>query len=130
MMFEPLTLIALLIAVAALMLCLWQGRRIAALGARLQRAEQRVNQVGETFQGLSAGARGQGEHLARVESDMARLRERMEQLATEGGGGGAAFNQAIRMARRGTSAAEIMETCGLSQVEADLVVLLHKELQD
>jgi hypothetical protein len=31
------------------------------------------------------------------------------------------------MARKGHPASEIMETCGLSQMEADLVVLLHKE---
>ena len=41
--------------------------------------------------------------------------------------GGEAFDQAIRMARKGLPADEISDACGLSKVEADLVVLIHQE---
>lgn len=125
-MSELISLGALLIAVLALAGTVVAFSRLRRLQARMDAAEQGVRQVGEYFQGLSAGALGQGEHLARVEADLSRLRDRMEQVATSGNEG-AAFNQAIRMARKGAPAREIMETCGLSQVEADLVVLLHKE---
>lgn len=130
-MISPELSLLITIAVAALALAvalsaLLKQRRIAA---RLQDLEQRLERNLEDYQGLSAGAVGQGQHMARLEQDLARLRTRMDQVAATGEGNGASFSQAIRMARKGCSAREIMETCGLSQVEADLVVLLHREGQ-
>lgn len=103
------------------------GRRLRAAQHRLAELESTVAMSAQSYEGLSAGAVGQGESLARMEQNMARLRQRLEQLTATTEGGGASFNQAIRMARKGCSAGEIMETCGLTQVEADLVVLLHRE---
>lgn len=123
--FYFLAAVALLAAAASLYLL----SRMQGLAARLRELETRLEQSTEYFQGLSAGAVGQGEHLVKMEQDLARMRVRLDQLAASGEGSGAGFNQAIRMARKGCSAREIMETCGLSQVEADLVVLLHKEGQ-
>lgn len=103
-----------------------------ALG-RLQDVRQRLAEVeaslalsDEHYQGLSAGALGQGQRLLQMEQDFARLRSRLDEVAASGDSGGAAFDQAIRMARKGRSAQEIMETCGLGEIEADLVVLMHK----
>lgn len=111
--------VATLVAVVAL-------RRLARLPARIRGIEQTQAQLTEQFQGLVAGAIGQGRRLAQLEQHIGRLRERLDQLASSDGAGGA-FNTAIRLARRGISAREIMETCGLSEMEADLVILLHRE---
>lgn len=126
--------ILLLIGVAALVAIALGAialRRIAVLRRRLASAEVLLSQNIEHFEGLSAGTLGQGQQLGRLEQELSRLRVRLDQLAanSDGSGNGAAFAQAIRMARKGCAAREIMETCGLSQVEADLVVLLHKEQQ-
>ena len=115
-----------LLAVAALAVAVSAVRGRRALLARLEELELRLDQSSQHYQGLSASAVGQGELLSRVNRDLARLRERLEQMAATTEEGGAAFNQAIRMARKGSGADEIMETCGLSKVEADLVVLLHQ----
>lgn len=128
----PLLYAALAVAAIALLLSLLAWLRVRGYATRLRGLEERVEQSLEYYQGLSAGAVGQGQHLVKMEQDLARMRTRLDQLAAgggDGGGNGAGFNQAIRMARKGCSAREIMETCGLSQVEADLVVLLHKEGQ-
>lgn len=114
-----LAIVAMLVAVLAL-------RRLSRLPARLRNLEQAQAQLVERFQGLSAGAIGQGRQLTQLEQHLGRLRERLDQLASSDGAGGA-FNTAIRLARRGISAREIMETCGLSEMEADLVILLHRE---
>jgi uncharacterized coiled-coil protein SlyX len=114
-----------LLGVAALVVAISALRAQRALHARLEELELRLDQSSQYYQGLSASAVGQGELLSRVNRDLARLRERLEQMAATTEEGGAAFNQAIRMARKGSGADEIMETCGLSRVEADLVVLLH-----
>ncbi len=107
----------------------WHAIGIAGRVERLERRQEGVEtttqQILEHFRGLSAGAVGQGEHLARVEQNLSRVRRRLDQVAAGGGSDGSRFNQAIRMARKGTPAKEIMDTCQISQVEADLVVLLH-----
>lgn len=104
-------------------LSLW---RLSRLSLRLRRLEQTLQQLAENFHGLTAGAVGQGGQLAQLEQQLGRLRDRLDQLASSEGSG-AAFNTAIRLARKGVSAREIMETCGLSEMEADLVILLHHE---
>lgn len=102
--------------------------RLSRLSSRLRRLEQIQQQFAENFHGLTAGAVGQGSQLAQMEQQLGRLRDRLDQLASsEGSGSGAAFNTAIRLARKGVCAREIMETCGLSEMEADLVILLHRE---
>ncbi len=120
------------IAVLAAVLAVLAVRRARRAERRLQGAERRLaememshRQVLEHFRGLSAGAVDRGEHLARLEQNLARLRRRLDQVAASGGTDGNRFNQAIRMARKGTAAQEIADTCQISQVEADLVVLLH-----
>lgn len=121
-----LPLIAIVLAALALALAaaaLLGQRRLAR---ELARVAAQSRDTAEHFRGLTAGTAGQSRHLARLQQDLERLRERLDQLASQEGGG-AAFEQAIRMARKGHPAGEIMETCGLSQMEADLVVLLHQQ---
>ena len=120
---------ALVIAAAALAVALFavfaaQGRS-KNLKRRVDAVEEGLRQIHDQFQGLSAGAVGQGQQLIRMEQALGRLRERLKEVA-ERETGGEAFNQAIRMARKGATANEIMENCSLSQVEADLVILLHR----
>ena len=120
------TVLALALGVMALGVALLTWRRLSGLQARLEGAEARLGQIGEHFSGLTAGAVGQGRRLAQVDQDLARLRDRLEQVATHEPGG-AAFEQAIRMARKGEPPEEIMAACGLSRMEADLVVTLHRD---
>lgn len=101
-------------------------RRVRALQSAQTDLEQRVSQFEQVYQGLSAGALGTGENLAKLKHDISRLSQRMEQVA-EQSPGGEAFSQAIRFARKGMAAEEIAETCGLTQVEAELVVMLHRQ---
>lgn len=126
----PLIIGAIGLAAAAILvaaLALW---RLSRLTVRLRDLERAQAQLAENFQGLTAGAIGQGRRLAQLEQHLGRLRERLDQLASSDEGGGAAFNTAIRLARKGISAREIMEICGLSEMEADLVILLHHEQAD
>jgi hypothetical protein len=119
------------LALAALGALLWAAllhSRVRALQARLEGMERTLQQSTEWYQSLSEGALGQGQHLVQVRQDLDRLKDRIEQIAVSDPAG-SAFSHAIRMARRGCPAAEIMETCGLSRVEADLVVLLHRSEQ-
>ena len=122
-----LSLLAIAVAVLALGWAMRLGRRLRAVQEQVASLEETLNRNAECYQGLSVGAVGQGQHLVRVRQDLSRLKDRIEQVATSEAGGGNSFNQAIRMARKGASAEEIMEACEISQVEADLVLLLHRE---
>lgn len=121
-----LPLVILLVVAAALVAGLALRRLSRRLAARLYGAEKAQAQLAEQLEGLMADGIRQGRRLARLEQQLGRLRERLDQLASSDGSG-AAFNTAIRLARKGISAREIMETCGLSEMEADLVILLHRE---
>ncbi|MDN5850971.1 MAG: DUF2802 domain-containing protein [Nitrococcus sp.] len=135
-----LPVVILLAVVAALVSGLALRRLFRRLIGRLSSVEQAQAQLAEYFEGLTADGIRQGRRLAQIEQQLGRqherldqheqqlgrLRERLDQLASSDGSGGA-FNTAIRLARKGISAREIMETCGLSEMEADLVILLHRE---
>ena len=114
---------ALAVAVAVAAMAIYHVRRAEARVAGLRDERRRLL---ETVEGLSSGAVAQGERIARVEQELQRLKERLSMLGSRESGN-AAFDQAIRMARKGQPAEDISEACGLSKVEADLVVLIHHE---
>lgn len=123
-----LTVVLVLLGVGLGGVIAWLAMQLARVQRRLHSLEQAQQRVNEYIRGVSAGAVGQGQHVARLEQDLTRLRERMERVAsTDAGGSGSAFNHAIRLAQRGATADELMDACGLSQMEADLVVLLHRK---
>lgn len=98
--------------------------KISKTNKRIEALENSINRISETFYGISAGAVGQGEHLAKVEKDLAQLRSRLESVATNDQSS-SGHNQAIKLAKKGVPAAQIAEECEITKVEADLIVLLH-----
>lgn len=123
----PLAVLALaLIALLGVVLAIFSLLRVQDLRRRLLEIQTSLEISDENYQGLSSSALGQGRRLLQLEQDLGRLRSRMEEVASSGDINDSVFNQAIRMARKGCSAQEIMDTCGLGEIEADLVVLMHK----
>ncbi len=120
--------LALAVSALVLVLIVWLfvHRRYRRLGQRLSALEAGRRQDAEAVRALSAGAVSHGEQVVRVRRELTRLKEQLTTLAARGSGA-EVFEQAIRMARRGASREDIIQTCGLSQVEADLVLLLHRE---
>lgn len=121
-----IAVIALVLAALAVLVALASLRRASSSDARLAALQQDRRRLLETIEGLSSGAVTQGERIARLEQELQRLKERLSMLGSRESGS-EAFEQAIRMARTGKSSDEIASTCGLSRVEADLVVLIHQE---
>ncbi|WP_435104302.1 DUF2802 domain-containing protein [Arhodomonas sp. AD133] len=119
--------VAFLLAFSALAGAGWLFASVRTLERRVQALETVRDDLSEQFRALTAGAVGQGERLNRLEDEFGRLRHRLDTVASQEAGGGPAFSQAIRLARRGASAREVMETCGLSEMEAELVVTLHRD---
>ena len=113
---------AITIILAILVLKLWgdlkkQSKKVAIV-------ESELKQISDAFHGFSAGAVGQSEHIAKVEKDIDQLRSRIETVAMNEQQS-VGHTQAIRMAKRGASPEEIADACGLTKVEADLIIRLH-----
>ncbi len=115
-------LAGIIIILAILVSKLWGD--IKKLNKKLLAVESSFKQLSDSFHGFSAGAVGQSEHMAKVEKDIDQLRSRIETVAMNEQQS-VGHTQAIRMAKRGASAEEIAEACGLTKVEADLIIRLH-----
>ncbi len=100
--------------------------RLRAMQGQIAALRAERHRLLEDIEGLSAGAVSHGERVARLERELRRLKERLSSLGSRESSS-EVFEQAIRMARRGARSDEIARACGLSQVEADLVVLIHQD---
>ena len=67
--------------------------------------------------------------MAELRKQVSRLESEVEKLRSAGTPASSPYNQAIQLARRGSSAAEVASTCGISRGEAELIVALYRKLR-
>ncbi len=91
--------------------------------SRLQRAQ--MEHLRADFRALVSAAKGVGQRVLEVERRQRHLAQRQEQLDLYESAN-QPYEQAIRLARRGMPAHELMDVCGISQGEAELINLLHR----
>ncbi len=68
---------------------------------------------------------GMGERMLEVEQRQRRLAERQEQLDIYDAAN-QPYEQAIRMAQNGSKIEELVDICGLSKTEAELIQIMHR----
>ena len=68
---------------------------------------------------------GMGERMLEMERRQRRLAERQEQLDIYDAAN-QPYEQAIRMAQNGSKIEELVEICGLSKTEAELIKIMHR----
>jgi hypothetical protein len=90
----------------------------------LNSANLRIKVIENELRALYAGAAGVGTHLARVESKLGNLSYRQDQMDVHDPSV-QTYNQAIEMAQRGASVADLVKRCHLLREEAELLVRLH-----
>lgn len=88
-----------------------------------QLAEFKILQ--KDIRAITAAALGVGERVLELDRRQRRLSERQEQTdlydpANQG------YEQAIRMVQSGAQPAELVDVCGLSENEAELITLMHR----
>lgn len=115
-------LVSSLVLLASVALAIWTRKRFLLLEQQLQ--ERFPRQFTDELTALNAGTIGLGGRFLKVEKDVQNLanevgemRSRMQQNSP--------YAQAIAMAQKGSSAQDIMELCGISQNEAQLIVIMH-----
>jgi uncharacterized protein YpmB len=73
-----------------------------------------------------------GERVNRIEGGLKALQQRQQELGVrqdhmvQGESQEVSFEQAIKMARKGSSVEELMEICNLSRGEAELIGMMHR----
>ena len=120
--FLILTAVMALVAVVALMALAMilrsQGRKITEL-------REGIHALGADFNALCSGATGVDRRISRLERQGLDLGHRQETLENQRQVGDMPYGEAIQLVQKGASAERLVEELGLSQGEAELVMLLH-----
>lgn len=114
----------LMLAVSSLLfllsaLFLIRGRR------RLAQHLHEIRDLQHDIRAITAAAIGVGERVLELERRQRRLSERQEQLDIYDPAN-QPYEQAILMVRNGADVTELVDVCGISESEAELVALMHR----
>jgi TolA-binding protein len=116
-------LFSLLVAVAALM----QAKRSAREAQdNEQRLNQRIEVLEKELSAMMDGAFGVANQLQKVESNLKSTVHQQEQMQQRDMGN-LPYNDAVHRVSKGADVDELVEHCGLSRSEAELVEMLHKK---
>lgn len=88
-------------------------------------AGERVHQLEQELAALCNASVGAGEHVLRLEQQMQRIIERQNGLEMRSVGD-RPYNQASQLVNRGANIDELVDTCGLTHGEAELLVMMQR----
>jgi hypothetical protein len=92
--------------------------RSASTGQRLLQVEQQLG-------ALCSASLGAGDHLVKLEQRVHRVMERQDALEMRAGGE-RPYAQASQLVNKGADIDELVETCGLTRGEAELLVMMQR----
>lgn len=103
------------------------------LWVRIRRQEKRhqvlINVLRNEIQGMTGSSIGMGKRLMTVEQKLDIAVEKQHELENRDPGV-LAYNQAARLMEMGAGVDDLVRSCGIGRPEAELMALLHRELQD
>ena len=100
-------------------------REAADLVYGLRLAQDRVQQIEQQLGALCSASVGAGDHLMRLEQQVRRINERQSALEMRSAGD-RPYAQASELVHKGADIKELMEACGLTRGEAELLVMMHR----
>lgn len=119
------TITGLTLAVAALAVALVRGnRRFTAIAAELRQTREDVAHLQADLAALCKSSVGAGDHVVKLEHQVNRLLERQTQTEMRTSSE-RPYSAAIQLVQQGADADELIEKCGLTRGEADLIAMLH-----
>lgn len=92
---------------------------------QLSQAQERINQLEQQLAALCTASAGAGEHVVQLEHKMLRLIERQNQVEMRASSQ-RPYSQASQLVHKGANINELMETCGLTRGEAELLVMMQR----
>jgi hypothetical protein len=110
----------------------WQSlalRRARALAGDLAERgsdlRERVHLLEQELGALCSASVGAGEHLVKMEQQVRRITERQDQLEMRAGAE-RPYSRASELVNRGAGIDELVERCGLTRGEAELLVMMQR----
>ena len=91
----------------------------------LQHAQQRVRQMEQELAALCSAAVGAGDHVVKLEQKVKRVMERQNLLELRASSD-RPYSQASQLAHSGADIQELVDTCGLTRGEAELLVMMQR----
>ena len=91
----------------------------------LQDAQQRVKQMEQELAALCSAAVGAGDHVVKLEQKVKRIIERQNFLELRASSD-RPYSQASQLVHRGADIEELVDTCGLTRGEAELLVMMQR----
>lgn len=99
------------------------------LQSRLTKLEknsgERISKLENELSAMLDGNLGMGNQLSELQRDLKDAKEKLQQLEQRDLGA-MPYNQAVRLVSNGATVDQLINQCGLSRSEADLIMLLHK----
>ncbi|MCX4028949.1 DUF2802 domain-containing protein [Endozoicomonas sp. SM1973] len=105
-------------AITAVIYC-WQQKKI------INKQQLTIQQLQQDIKAVGAGAIGVGQRLQQVETKLTKTIDQQE-ILEQRDAGQLSYTQANKLCAMGASVEEIMDACGLSKAEAELVALVHR----
>jgi len=91
----------------------------------LQTAQQRVKQMEQELAALCSAAVGAGDHVVKLEQKVKRIIERQSLLELRASSD-RSYSQASQLVHGGADIKELVDTCGLTKGEAELLVMMQR----
>ena len=123
------TVSVLLLAATALGVALWSAVRVKILQQRLSNQEMTVLSLRGALSALCASEITVDQQQAEMAQRLQMLAGQQEQMLLRDPDQGP-YQHAIRLAVRGASREQLMETCGLTRGEADLLLFINQTPED
>jgi len=90
-----------------------------------QELKQRIQSLEQELGALCSASLGAGEHVVRLEQQVQRITERQNQLELRASSE-RPYMQASQLVNRGANIEELVDSCGLTRGEAELLVLMQR----
>lgn len=100
-------------------------RNASDLTDSLRLAQDRVKQIEQELGALCSASVGAGDHLMRLDQQVRRINERQNILEMRSVGD-RPYAQASELVHKGADIEELMEACGLTRGEAELLVMMQR----
>lgn len=107
-------------------LALRKARALAAdLAERGSDLRERIHLLEQELGALCSASVGAGEHLVKMQQQVRRITERQDQLEMRSGAE-RPYSRASELVNRGAGIDELVERCGLTRGEAELLVMMQR----
>ncbi len=112
----------------ALLLMVWLLLLSRRLKVQSRQTQALINVVRGEIKAMTSGSIGMGKRLQSIEHRLNLTVEKQQELENRDPSQ-MAYNQAARLMEMGADVDDLVKTCGIGRPEAELMALLHREIE-